>query len=80
MLEIYTELENLEQVRHTMEEAGLEIETAERTIIPKTMVTLDDQRSTQVVRLLERLEDLDDVQNVNTNLDPSDELIAELAS
>lgn len=80
VLEIYTELENLEQVRHTMEEAGLEIETAERTIVPKTMVALDDQRSTQVVRLLERLEDLDDVQNVNTNLDPSDELIAELAS
>ena len=44
------------------------------------MVTLDDQKSTQVVRLIERLEDLDDVQNVSTNLDLSEELVAQLAS
>ena len=63
-----------------MEGAGLEVETAERTLVPKTMVTLDDQKSTQVVRLIERLEDLDDVQNVSTNLDLSEELVAQLAS
>jgi YebC/PmpR family DNA-binding regulatory protein len=80
MLEIYTNLENLENVRRTIESAGLEVETAERTFVPKTMVTLDDQKSTQVVRLIERLEDLDDVQNVSTNLDLSEELVAQLAS
>jgi YebC/PmpR family DNA-binding regulatory protein len=80
MLEIYTNLENLEEVRRTMEDAGLEVETAERTFVPKTMVTLDDQKSTQVVRLIERLEDLDDVQNVSANLDLSEELVAQLAS
>jgi YebC/PmpR family DNA-binding regulatory protein len=79
-LEIYTNLEDLENVRRTMEGAGLEVETAERTFVPKTMVTLDDQKSTQVVRLIERLEDLDDVQNVSTNLDLSEELVAQLAS
>jgi YebC/PmpR family DNA-binding regulatory protein len=79
-LEIYTNLEDLESVRRTMESAGLEVETAERTFVPKTMVTLDDQKSTQVVRLIERLEDLDDVQNVSTNLDLSEELVAQLAS
>jgi YebC/PmpR family DNA-binding regulatory protein len=79
-LEIYANLENLEDVRRTMEDAGLEVETAERTFVPKTMVTLDDQKSTQVVRLIERLEDLDDVQNVSTNLDLSEELVAQLAS
>jgi YebC/PmpR family DNA-binding regulatory protein len=79
-LEIYTNLENLEDVRRTMEDAGLEVETAERTFVPKTMVTLDDQKSTQVVRLIERLEDLDDVQNVSANLDLSEELVAQLAS
>ena len=76
-LEIYTNLENLEDVRRTMEDAGLEVETAERTFVPKTMVTLDDQKSTQVVRLIERLEDLDDVQNVSANLDLSEELVAQ---
>jgi YebC/PmpR family DNA-binding regulatory protein len=80
MLEIYTNLENLEDVRRTMEDVGLEVETAERTFVPKTMVTLDDQKSTQVVRLIERLEDLDDVQNVSANLDLSEELVAQLAS
>jgi YebC/PmpR family DNA-binding regulatory protein len=79
-LEIYTNLEDLENVRRAMEAAGLEVETAERTFVPKTMVTLDDQKSTQVVRLIERLEDLDDVQNVSTNLDLSEELVAQLAS
>jgi YebC/PmpR family DNA-binding regulatory protein len=79
-LEIYTNLENLEDVRRTMEDAGLEVETAERTFVPKTMVALDDQKSTQVVRLIERLEDLDDVQNVSANLDLSEELVAQLAS
>ena len=79
-LEVYTDLENLEEVRQTMESAGLEVEAAERAFVPKTMVTLDDQKSTQVVRLIERLEDLDDVQNVSTNLDLSEELVAQLAS
>jgi len=79
-LEVYTDLEDLEGVRRAMEDAGLEVEAAERAFVPRTMVTLDDQKSTQVVRLIERLEDLDDVQNVSTNLDLSEELVAQLAS
>ena len=79
-LEVYTELESLEAVRRALESAGLGVDAAERTFVPKTTVTLDDQKSTQVVRLIERLEDLDDVQNVNTNLDLSEELVAQLAS
>ncbi len=80
MLEIYTDLENLEQVRRAMEREGIEVETADRTFVPKTMVTLDDQKAAQVVRLIEKLEDLDDVQNVSANLDLSQELVEQLAS
>src|SRR6266542_2435968 len=80
MLEVYTELENLEQVRQAMERDGLNIETAERTFVPKTMVGLDDQKSQSVIRLIEKLEDLDDVQNVSTNLELSQELVEALAS
>lgn len=80
MLEIYTELENLERVRQAMEGKGLTVEAAERALVPKTMVALDEQKSMQVVRLIERLEDLDDVQNVSTNLELSQELISKLAS
>ncbi|HEX2034373.1 MAG TPA: YebC/PmpR family DNA-binding transcriptional regulator [Chloroflexota bacterium] len=80
MLEIYTEVEGLEQVRRAMEQAGLAVETAERTLVPKTTVTLDDQKAAQVVRLIERLEDLDDTQNVSANLDLTQELVEQLAS
>ena len=80
MLEIYTELEMLEKVREVLERAGAPIEAAERTFVPKTTVSLDNQKATQVVRLIERLEDLDDVHNVSANLDLSPELVEQLAS
>ena len=79
-LEVYTELEDLERVRSAMEGAGLTVETAERAMVPKAPVQLDEQKATQVLRLIEKLEDLDDVQNVSANLDLSDELVAQLAS
>jgi len=80
MLEIYTDLQDLDHVRQAMVRDGIEVETAERTFVPKTTVTLDDQKAAQVVRLIERLEDLDDVQNVSANLDLSQELVEQLAS
>jgi YebC/PmpR family DNA-binding regulatory protein len=80
MLEIYTDLPALETVRQSMEGAGLNVEAAERTLVPKTMVNLENQKAEQVVRLIERLEDLDDVQNVSTNLDISQDLVEQLAS
>jgi YebC/PmpR family DNA-binding regulatory protein len=79
-LEIYTNLEDLERVRHALEQAGIPVESAERVMMPKSTVTLDEQRAQQVIRLVERLEDLDEVQNVSTNLDLSQELVAQLAS
>ena len=79
-LAVYTALEDMEKVRGALESAGLSAETAERAMVPKTQVSLDAQKGAQVVRLIERLEDLDDVQNVSTNLDLSEELVAALAS
>ena len=79
-LAVYTALEDMERVRGALESAGLTVETAERAMVPKTQVSLDAQKGAQVVRLIERLEDLDDVQNVSTNLDLSEELVAALAS
>ena len=79
-LAIYTELTEMERVRGALENAGVTAETAERAMVPKTQVSLDPQKGAQVVRLIERLEDLDDVQSVSTNLDLSEELMAQLAS
>jgi transcriptional/translational regulatory protein YebC/TACO1 len=63
-----------------MEREGLNIETADRTFVPKTMVSLDNQKAQSVIRLIEKLEDLDDVQNVSTNLELTEDLVESLAS
>lgn len=79
-LEVYTNLEDLERVRAALEGAGLTVDSSERAMVPKTTVSLDNQKGAQVVRLIDRLEDLDDVQSVSTNLELSEELVEQLAS
>ena len=58
------------QVRETLEAAGYVFESAEQDMIPQNTVDLDEKQVSQVERLLEVLEDNDDVQNVyhNANL------------
>ena len=80
LMEVYTQLQDMELVRNALQGAGLPVDTAERAMIPTTTVQLDEQKSTLVMRMIERLEDLDDVQNVSTNLDLSEEMVAQLAS
>jgi transcriptional/translational regulatory protein YebC/TACO1 len=79
-VEIYTEVDQLEAVRKVLEASGLTIETADRVFVPKTQVTLDVEKTTQVLRMVERLEDLDDVQNVYSNICLTPELLATLAA
>src|SRR6266542_5176691 len=79
-LAVYTELTDMERIRNSLESSGLTVEAAERALVPKTSISLDEQKATQVLRLIEKLEDLDDVQNVSTNLELSEELVAQLAS
>jgi YebC/PmpR family DNA-binding regulatory protein len=69
-LEIYTDWTQLNAVRQALSDQDLPITEAEMTIRPQTMITLDnDSDAMRVVRLLEKLEDLDDVQRVYSNLD-----------
>ncbi len=74
-IEIYTKPTDLEAVRKGLEAAGLEIQSAELSKVPKTTIDLDEHTSFQVLRLLERMEEMDDVQNVYSNVDFSDDLI-----
>jgi YebC/PmpR family DNA-binding regulatory protein len=71
---------DLAAVRDALVEAGYEVEEAELTMVPKTEMTLPLDQAMKVTALLERLEDLDDVQKVHSNLAMSDELYAELAA
>jgi YebC/PmpR family DNA-binding regulatory protein len=74
-IEIYTKSNELEMVRKAMEKAGVEIQSAELGKVAKTTTTLDEHQSFQVLRLMDKLEEMDDVQNVYNNVDFSDETI-----
>lgn len=76
-VEIYTESVDLHRVQEALSGAGYEIENAELVMRPKTLVDLDAEVATKVLRLVDRLEDLDDVQTVYSNLEVDDELLAE---
>ncbi len=78
-LEVYTLPEDLEPVRRALEEQGLTITSAEISMVPKTSVNLDERTATQTIRLLDRLEDLDDVQKVMSNAEFPDEVLANMA-
>ncbi|MEO8538160.1 MAG: YebC/PmpR family DNA-binding transcriptional regulator [bacterium] len=74
-VEVKTEPSSLEPVRKALESGGLDVETADFAMVPKVTVELDEKAAHQVLRLLEALEDLEDVQRVYSNADFSDEAI-----
>ncbi len=78
IVEIYTEAADLHRVQESISGAGYEIENAELIMRPKTLVDLDIEVATKFLRLVDKLEDLDDVQTVYSNLEVSDELMAEV--
>jgi YebC/PmpR family DNA-binding regulatory protein len=71
-LEIYTKPTELELVKKNLEKGGLTITSAELSMIPKTLVEAEDKAAIQTMKLLERMEELDDVQKVYTNVDFTD--------
>jgi YebC/PmpR family DNA-binding regulatory protein len=75
VIEIYTAPEDFESVRQILEEAGAEIESASISMIPSTFSQVEEKRAVQALKLIEALEDLDDVQNVYTNVEISDSLL-----
>ncbi len=77
-IEVITAPTELKLVQDALEAAGLTIDDAQITMQPKTMMTLDEGDTLKGVRLIERLEDLDDVQEVYTNLEVSDEILAQV--
>ena len=74
LIEIYTEPADLDVVRKALE-GTLEISTAEISMIPKTTVSLDEKSALQLLKIMDKLEDLDDVQRVFVNADITDEVM-----
>jgi YebC/PmpR family DNA-binding regulatory protein len=79
-IEIQTEPSELEAVRQTLEAHNLEVVNAERSLVAKTTVALDSKHAAQMLRLVDKLEELDDVQRVYSNVEIADEDIDAYAS
>ena len=69
VLEVYTLPENLESVRKEMEAQNVTIDSAELSMIPKNVIELDEKGALQALRLMDKLEALDDIQRVFSNAD-----------
>jgi len=78
-IEIYTSPGDLESVRKALEGAGVAVDSAESAMIAKQTVELDSSKARQALRLVELLEDLDDVQRVTANFDIPEDVFAEVA-
>ncbi|MFC1917758.1 YebC/PmpR family DNA-binding transcriptional regulator [Chloroflexota bacterium] len=68
-VEIYTLPEELEKVRLALEQKKITISSSELQMVPKTLLTLDEKAAEQALKLLDRLEEVDGVQNVYSNAD-----------
>jgi YebC/PmpR family DNA-binding regulatory protein len=74
--EVVSEPGDLIAVRTALQDAGIDYESAESSLVPSSTVPLDEDGAKQIFRLIEALDDCDDVQNVYANFDVSDEIMA----
>lgn len=72
---VITPTESYEAVKKTVSDAGIQYESAEVTMIPQTNVRIDGRDAEHMIRLMEALEDSDDVQNVYANFDIDEQLL-----
>ena len=73
--EIVSEATDFVAIRTALQKVGIDYESAEATFVPSMTVPLDEAGATQLFRMLEALEDSDDVQNIYANFDVSDEIL-----
>ena len=78
--QLTTEPTNLNQLRDALEEAKIEFTSADLVMVPQQTIELNESDAKSVLRLIEQLEDNDDVQDVYSNFDISEEVMAALAA
>ena len=79
-VEVYTGPTDLDKVRRQLQEAGVKIASAELFMLPKSTLPLDEKSAAQALRLLDTLEELDDVQKVYSNADFPESVLMEYAA
>ena len=70
---------DLVPVRTALQSAGIDYESADSSFLPSMQIPLDAEGATKVFELIDAIEELDDVQNVYSNFDVSDEVLASLS-
>jgi YebC/PmpR family DNA-binding regulatory protein len=78
-VEVFTSPADLQRVRKALDDAGVAIESAENAMVAKSTVEVDANRARQNLRMIEALEDLEDVQRVTANFDIPEDVFAEVA-
>ena len=76
VVEIYTAPADLHVVREELENQGLTVDEAELSMVPKTVMSLEAKETLQILHLIEQMEELDDVQQIFSNLDIPEEILA----
>jgi transcriptional/translational regulatory protein YebC/TACO1 len=77
--QVTTDAADLATVRDALEAAGLAISSAELTLVPKNTVALDEDGARKLLRLIDALEEQDDVQDVHANFDIPDAVLEAVA-
>jgi YebC/PmpR family DNA-binding regulatory protein len=80
VFEVVTEPSDFTAVRKALDEAGVEMESAEMAYRPSTLVPIDERHAGTLMRLIEALEDSDDVDAVHTNFDAPADVLERVAS
>jgi YebC/PmpR family DNA-binding regulatory protein len=79
-VEVHTGPTDLDKVRRQLADAGVKVATAELSMIPTNVIPLDASKANQALRLLDQIEDLDDVQKVYSNADFPEAVLMEYAA
>jgi transcriptional/translational regulatory protein YebC/TACO1 len=77
--EVITDASNTVPVRTAVQQAGLDYESAEVSFVPEYTQEVDVPTAEKLMRIIDALEDSDDVQNVYANFDASDEVLAKIS-
>lgn len=80
IVEVYTAPADLDRVRRSLQEAGYTVASAELAMLPKNTVPVDERTAEQMLRLLDQIEDLDDVQKVYSNAEFPDAVLLTYAA
>jgi YebC/PmpR family DNA-binding regulatory protein len=76
--EVISEPGDLLAVRTSLQDAGIEYDSAEASLVPTMTVPVEEDAARKVFKLIDVLEDCDDVQNIYANFDVSDEIMAKI--